>query len=1072
MKKKLYILICLTVLWGIIAGCTITNGATASSVATKDIPESSLTTTGSAATSSSEATPSSNAEDSNAKVSPTPPEEQIFAKANPSIQPPPTGDPKGYNFPDQDLLPAIAAFAVTSVSDFATLEAAVQGATDGDIIQIDNDITFTNTITIPDGVSLSFISATGSPVRLVVDTADLRHFSTSGSSISLSFDNVILDGTQVGGGIAAYSALTLNGIRMENIYSVSGAIESRGNQLELNGAYFDTIRGSSAGGAIYCTSSSLIINNSSFTNCATINYSNDPRGGAIAFSGNSASIDNTSFKDCFTEGQGTYGYGGGAYYSSNYSASLSLNNTHFDNCYAYASAGTSSHGGAIQTGNSITMTGGGFTNCWASGYGGSIINNSMYRNNSWVFDGVTFSETHDPIRQDGTQMPAGTAWDAGAIYMDSVSNSYQLSLTITNSTFKNLNGKYNGSVLYISNIANVNFDHITVTGNGLKSPDNYGNVSINNYYEQDNSVSITDSTFNQNMGESFYFSGHGNIEIKDSTFYENEGRSTLFIYGNEAINAIPKTKATILNTTFHDNQSIYYGTLYAMGSDLDLYVGESSSFEDNQAVSGGGIYFNVQGTLTVEDTTFKGNKAGSGGAINSSVNTLIGNSQFLNNTGTTSGGAIYTYANDGATLAIQNSTFSGNQAPKGGAIYTDNLATTTVDALSIFEFNKADRGYVMTDSADIALHSTNILTNRFSAMFENGPSFQYGYNNFDINYITGEEIVLETITFDPQNGTPAFDQTVVLNQQVPVPDTPIRDGFTFEGWNTAADGTGSLWDFETDTATGPLTLFAQWTPIPTETTTSPTTTATTTGSTATATTTPPPDGSPSSTSGSSTGSQSSTTSSSSTSGSATTSSQTSGSSDTSSESGATVNTSSEPSSTAQSSGSQETTAVISPEASGTTLPSELSESGDLSNAQRRDELRNKLLLAGVLAIRIGNTDIPVFGQGEDFVWSLLSLILMLGNLAIAIIVLVIKLRKSDVTLTNRQQISMILAFSLAVVGLIAFFLLYNLSGLMVLMDSKTIIFGLLLVGGILSLIFFRRRAVDSTPLEEPKEPKE
>jgi hypothetical protein len=90
------------------------------------------------------------------------------------------------------------------------------------------------------------------------------------------------------------------------------------------------------------------------------------------------------------------------------------------------------------------------------------------------------------------------------------------------------------------------------------------------------------------------------------------------------------------------------------------------------------------GTATIANTTFSGNtipsSSGGGGAAVMNVGTMtVDKSSFLNNSVTTSspatsnadGGAIN---NNGTSLTISNSTFSGNSAGRGGAI----LASTSM----------------------------------------------------------------------------------------------------------------------------------------------------------------------------------------------------------------------------------------------------------------------------------------------------------------------------------------------------------------------------------------------------------
>ena len=70
---------------------------------------------------------------------------------------------------------------------------------------------------------------------------------------------------------------------------------------------------------------------------------------------------------------------------------------------------------------------------------------------------------------------------------------------------------------------------------------------------------------------------------------------------------------------------------------------------------------------------------------------------------------------------------------------------------------------------------------------------------------------------------------------------PTRDGYTFTGWNTVADGSGTSYsgdDSYTLPNSGTDTLYAQWQPVTTTTTTAPPTTTTTVAPTTT-TTAPP-----------------------------------------------------------------------------------------------------------------------------------------------------------------------------------------------------------------------------------------
>jgi uncharacterized repeat protein (TIGR02543 family) len=78
-----------------------------------------------------------------------------------------------------------------------------------------------------------------------------------------------------------------------------------------------------------------------------------------------------------------------------------------------------------------------------------------------------------------------------------------------------------------------------------------------------------------------------------------------------------------------------------------------------------------------------------------------------------------------------------------------------------------------------------------------------------------------TVTFRSNYGSDAeyddFKQTVKYEELVkkpyPDPAPPRTDGYTLDGWYRNAAGTGDAWNFDTDTVTGNLTLYARWTPI-------------------------------------------------------------------------------------------------------------------------------------------------------------------------------------------------------------------------------------------------------------------
>ncbi|NBS29748.1 MAG: hypothetical protein EBS76_04365 [Actinobacteria bacterium] len=122
--------------------------------------------------------------------------------------------------------------------------------------------------------------------------------------------------------------------------------------------------------------------------------------------------------------------------------------------------------------------------------------------------------------------------------------------------------------------------------------------------------------------------------------------------------------------------------------------------------------------------------------------------------------------------------------------------------------------------------------------------------------IEGETVTLETsgngceklntVFTEEEGGTDVDDLTCVDGGQFTVPAAPTREGFTFMGWNSAADGSGTEYVIGQTYDCADLVIYAVWTQNPTTTTTTvaPTTTTTvaptTTTTVAPTTTTDPP----------------------------------------------------------------------------------------------------------------------------------------------------------------------------------------------------------------------------------------
>ena len=212
----------------------------------------------------------------------------------------------------------------------------------------------------------------------------------------------------------------------------------------------------------------------------------------------------------------------------------------------------------------------------------------------------------------------------------------------------------------------------------------------------------------------------GNLTVKNLTF--RNGYSDYADGG--AINLEYGGDFTCINSTFLDNEASNDGGAVYVGSgsatlnkctfknNLADYGGAIWVDDDIQDV--GGVYINNSayyhagavdatgsGTSTFFRSTFIGNAAcyagdgycsgdGDGGAINthSCAELSIISSKFVNNSAETKGGAVSVGGDCGLYASIERSTFTGNEASSGGAVYADyglNLGLTG----NIFKGNRA-----------------------------------------------------------------------------------------------------------------------------------------------------------------------------------------------------------------------------------------------------------------------------------------------------------------------------------------------------------------------------------------------
>ncbi|NOT02633.1 MAG: hypothetical protein HOP29_18665 [Phycisphaerales bacterium] len=185
--------------------------------------------------------------------------------------------------------------------------------------------------------------------------------------------------------------------------------------------------------------------------------------------------------------------------------------------------------------------------------------------------------------------------------------------------------------------------------------------------------------------------------------------------GGGAISTLAGT-VKLHGCTFRSNSSISTGGalfVYDPMGPASVFVEEDgddgngtewTTFQNNSADSGGGVYLNTRGEVKLARALFVANEAvGRGGAIASaSTDSNMVNCRFFGNHGVTAGGTIYV---EGGRMDLMNGLFSGNAVTGAGAVGAGlSINGATVNVInSTFSANAASDGTVVATSGSSAI---------------------------------------------------------------------------------------------------------------------------------------------------------------------------------------------------------------------------------------------------------------------------------------------------------------------------------------------------------------------------------
>ncbi|MBR0133910.1 InlB B-repeat-containing protein [Candidatus Saccharibacteria bacterium] len=640
------------------------------------------------------------------------------------------------------LMMSSGAFAA-DVGSFADLKTAIAG--DETEITITSDFSFDENITVSREIVINGNNKVLSRAEGFSDTL----FSVS-SEGNLTINELIFDG-----GAPGWSMDFENGshdgsgyFRVPLISSDSDILETNplivsAGELNVTSSTFRNIRNNStdiskSGGAIRVSAGKTQINDTTFNHCASRRD-----GGALYVAGGEAVVKDSSFIGN-AAGAGYEGqvHGGAVYVNG--ASNISIDNTLFQDNFAQH------NGGAIMLqakGSDIEVSNSTFTHNMNGNDGAAIALESTSTKHSIRITDSVF---------DGNQGLATKGQSMGTIWLDGWKNDVTMPAIFSNLTFLNNHTAHGSSFAsYGTNAPYCIFDNI----------ESYNNTAngMGGFFIQEGTYLISGANIHDNQsgnGGGIVAVG-GNVVVDDSVIKNNtagRGGGAMAIFGS----------LTIKNTEITNNHATSYGggisaySMYASYGNPELHL-ENVLIKDNSADNAGG-------GLAIQDT----------GTAHSTVTADDATKIYDNSAAVAADDVLYTHANSTA----------------GANTTLDNIGIAGLLGIDGWYYDTADDRFKDTDDPTVF---NDYVNNDGSVAFYIKAA---GISNGD---------------YDGNGGsTDALPVTIKYGEKFVVDDDiPVREGYTFVGWNTKADGSGTELKAgdEYDGSDG-WTLYAQWEPNP------------------------------------------------------------------------------------------------------------------------------------------------------------------------------------------------------------------------------------------------------------------
>ncbi|MGC9395128.1 MAG: S8 family serine peptidase [Anaerolineae bacterium] len=602
---------------------------------------------------------------------------------------------------------------------YATIQQAVNAASDGDTLQVAEGVYFENVdidkaLTIEGGYDSACTTFTGAETRVEGSLGSASAFEVT-SDVNVSLHNLRLAwGGGVGGGLqnAPGSQVTLDNVDVLNnhgtfgggIYVASNSVLTTTNGSEI---HHNTATNYGGGGRVWGTFFAYGNDSDIHDNCA-------PSGGGFSVPQGALYLHDADVY--LNDAAAADGKGGGIYVTDG--GSVTMTNA----AYVYYLNRAFDGGGIYADDASVYMQGTTTTvrDNVAANYGGGVYlgNNSTLRS-----DGAR-------IGQVGTATIANEAVYGAGLYV--ITSTVDFSGRIQN----NIAAGDGGGILAVN--SQLWLEDTTVGGTGTGEANQLGpnghygaGLYLNNTHAVLSNTVVASNTFQTagwTYGGGAYLTNGSVLTLTNSTIErhlapsEGDGRGAgLYIYDSTA---------TLDNSTIISNTAGAVGGGVRMLGTSTLSVTNGSLIRNNESLNyeGGGIAAGGTPDINIVDSTLQENRAGTdGGAIYLNAGTLdfTGGWTLRSNDADGNGGAVAVVGtadadfNAGAySLIYDNVAHGGN----GGAIYLTNNDTVRLYA---------------TSGAQLYIYANAASTNGGALYADNGGYFDiYGQVSLDHNWAT------------------------------------------------------------------------------------------------------------------------------------------------------------------------------------------------------------------------------------------------------------------------------------------------------------------------------------------------